>query len=165
MPSPTVPAGAPPANTVVTTNTTLLTNVPAGTSITGTVSEVGASAAAGPRLFKVRIAVANPDGRLRPGMSATVAIPGQAAQAGAVTVPLSALLADAEGRRFRAFVIVAGQAQVRAVEVVDVIASAAVLGSGIAAGEQVVAVGAGLCVDGLRVDARAHDPDELYRRR
>ena len=96
----------------------------AGAAVAGTVSEVGVSASTSTRLFRVRIAVANAVGRLKPGMSATVAIPGDAPPPGAVSVPLSALVA----------------------------------------GERVVAIGACLCADGLRVDARPYDHDALYRR-
>jgi membrane fusion protein, multidrug efflux system len=137
----------------------------AGAPFAGTVSEVGASAASGTRLFRVRIALPNPDGRLRPGMSASVAIPGDPPPDGAVTVPLSALLADPEGRRFHVFVIDAdGIARARPVEVADVVASSAVIGRGLDPGDRIVASGAGLCADGLRVDARNLDPDALYRR-
>jgi membrane fusion protein (multidrug efflux system) len=136
----------------------------AGAAITGTVSEVGASASATTRLFRVRIAVANPDGRLKPGMSATVAIPGAAPPPQAVSVPLSALVADAGGRSFHVYTVRDGTARALPVHVVDVFASDAVLAGGVAAGERVVAIGAGLCSDGLRVEARPYDPDALYRR-
>lgn len=136
----------------------------AGAPFTGRVSEIGAAASTTSRLFRVRIAVDNADGRLRPGMSATVAIPGDAPPMGAVTVPLSALLADAEGRRFHVFTIdEAGAARARTVTVADVIANAAVV-SGLPAGTRIVAVGTGLCSEGLRVEARAVDPDAIYRK-
>jgi membrane fusion protein (multidrug efflux system) len=136
-----------------------------GTTFTGTISEVGASAANATRLFRVRIAIPNPQGLLRPGMGATVAISGDAPQPGSALVPLSALLADAKGRSFRVFVVGAdGIARSRAVTVADVIGTSALLSSGVQPAERVVALGAGLCADGLRVTARDHDPDELYRR-
>lgn len=136
----------------------------AGAPFTGRVSEIGAAASTTSRLFRVRIAVDNADGRLRSGMSATVAIPGDAPPADAVTVPLSALLADAEGRRFHVFTIDAANcSRARTVTVVDVIANAAVV-SGLGAGNRIVTVGAGLCADGMRVEARAVDPDAIYRK-
>lgn len=137
-----------------------------GIPIRGTVSEVAASATAATRLFRVRIAVANPDRRLRPGMSATVAIPGDPVPPGAMTVPLSALLAAPDGRAFRVFIVGDdGLARAREVVVADVLGSAAVVTAGLAAGDRVVAAGAGLCAEGMRVEARAHDADALYRRR
>jgi RND family efflux transporter MFP subunit len=135
-----------------------------GRLLAGVVSEVGAAAQAGSRLFRVRVSVANPDGLLRPGMSAAVAIPGAAPRPDAVSVPLSALLADASGRVFHVFTVVEGRSVRRAVEVFDVSGSAALVG-GLAPGEAVVAVGAGLCADGALVRVRAHDPDDLYRSR
>jgi len=135
-----------------------------GRSFRGLVSEVGASAAAGSRLFQVRVAVANPDGRLRPGMSATVAIPGDLPPPGAVTVPLSALLAGADGRAFHVMVVEGATACAKPVEVIDVIGSAAVISRGLAVGEAVVVAGAGLCADGQPVAARPHDPDAIYQR-
>ncbi len=135
-----------------------------GQAFAGAVSEVGASASSSSRLFRVRIAVANPDGRLRPGMSATVAIPGDLPPPGAVTVPLSALLSDTEGRNFQVMVVNDGIARAKPVTVVDVIGSAAVVSVGLTVGESVVVAGAGLCADGQRVTARPHDPDALYRR-
>lgn len=136
----------------------------AGAALRGTVSEVGASAVGGTRLFRVRIAVDNPDGRLRPGMSATVSIPGDAPPEGTVLVPLSALLAAADGRSFHVFVAEMGTSRRRPVQVVDVVGSA-VLVTGLAPGDPVVAVGAGLCADGLAIAVRPHDPQALYRRR
>jgi membrane fusion protein (multidrug efflux system) len=135
-----------------------------GQAFRGLVSEVGASAASGSRLFQMRVAVANPDGRLRPGMSATVAIPGDLPPADAVTVPLSALLAGPDGRAFRVMVVEGAVARGRPVEVIDVIGSSAVISRGLAVGEAVVVAGTGLCADGQPVMARPHDPDAIYQR-
>ncbi len=135
-----------------------------GQAFRGQVSEVGASAASGSRLFQVRVAVANPDRRLRPGMSATVAIPGDLPPPGAVTVPLSALLAGPDGRTFRVMVVEGAVARTKPVEVIDVIGSAAVISRGLVEGEAVVVAGAGLCADGQPVRATPHDPDALYQR-
>lgn len=144
----------------------LALGVPAfpGQVFAGTVSEVGAAAAVGSRLFRVRVGVANPAGRLRPGMSAVVAIPGEAPPPGSVTVPLSALLADADGRQFSVLVAQDGIARMRRVAVVDVIANQVVVGSGLAIDDSVIAAGAGLCADGQRIATRPYDPEALYRR-
>lgn len=148
------------------TSQTLPIRVPAfpGQVFAGAVSEVGAAAAVGSRLFRVRIGVANPAGQLRPGMSAVVAIPGEAPPPGSITVPLSSLLAEADGRRFSVLVAQDGIARMRGVTVIDVIANQVVVGSGLVAGETVIATGAGLCADGQAITTRPHDPDELYRR-
>jgi len=135
-----------------------------GQVFAGTISEVGAAAAVSSRLFRVRIGVANPVGQLRPGMSAVVAIPGEAPPPGSITVPLSALLADADGRQFSLLVAQDGIARMRRVTVIDVITNQVVVGSGLAAGESVIAVGAGLCADGQEITTRPYDPEALYRR-
>lgn len=139
--------------------TTLSVSVSAlrGERLSGLVHEVGASALTGTRLFRLLLKVDNASGRLRPGMSATVSIPGNAPPPGAVTVPLAALRADADGRRFIVFVVGADRiARQRLVEVVDVTGSAAVVSRGLSVGETVVSVGAGLCADGLLVDPRSN---------
>lgn len=135
-----------------------------GEVFSGTVSEVGAAAVATSRLFRVRVALANSAGRLRPGMSAVVAIPGEAPPPGSMTVPLSALLADAAGREFRVLVAQDGLARMRSVTVIDVIGNQVVVGSGLAAGESVIAAGAGLVADGQKIATRPHEVEALYRR-
>ena len=79
-------------------------------------------------------------------------------------MPLSSLLAEADGLQFSILVAQQGVARMRRVTVIDVIANQVVVGSGLAPGESVIATGAGLCADGQAITTRPHDPDALYRR-
>jgi RND family efflux transporter MFP subunit len=124
-----------------------------GERFAASIAEVGAAAEPGTRLFRVKLAIANPDGRLRPGMSATVRIPGAAPPPDAVLVPLSALRGNAATQHFSVYVVEQAVARSRAVQVLDLIGSEAVV-TGLAAGTTVVARGAGLCADGMQVEAR-----------
>lgn len=128
-------------------------------SFIGRVSEVGAAAKEGARLFRVVIKVANPQGLLRSGMTASVA-PGEsvAFAADSVLVPLSALVTSARGgatNQLAVFVVdAAGTARERPVKTDDIIRSSIVVSAGVKPGDKVVTVGAGTLYDGAPVDAR-----------
>lgn len=130
-----------------------------GQPFTGRISEVGVSAREGARLFRVLVKVENPDGRLKSGMTASVALESEAPlPSGAVLVPLSALVAPARAsdtRQLAIYVVdTSGRARERAVETGDIVRSSVLITSGVQPGEKVVVVGASLLHDGARVNAR-----------
>ena len=129
-------------------------------TFTGRVSEVGVAAPEGTRLFKVVIMISNPDGVIKSGMTASVYLDeGQATPAGAVVVPLSALITsakpDAAGQLVVFVVGADGKAHERLVKTDDLIASSVIVTEGLKAGEQVVVAGASLLHDGAAVEVRA----------
>jgi RND family efflux transporter MFP subunit len=129
----------------------------------GRVSEVGVSASQEGRLYRVVIKVANPDGLIKSGMTATV----QAGEltgpeAGQLQVPLSALIAPPEPQtgagkprtQLAVFVVSDGKARLRPVKTGDIVASSIFIRSGLAAGDEVVVRGASLLYDGAPVEVR-----------
>jgi len=126
---------------------------------TGQVSEVGAAAKEGARLFRVVIKVKNPHGLLKSGMTASVSLGDKASfPNGSVLVPLSALVSSSKGgatNQLAVFVVEAdGKAHERAVKTDDIMRSAIVVTAGLKPGEHVVSVGASTLYDSAPVDAR-----------
>ncbi|MBX3744665.1 MAG: efflux RND transporter periplasmic adaptor subunit [Verrucomicrobiae bacterium] len=116
----------------------------------GVVQEVGVAAREGSRLFRAVVRVANPDGRLRPGMAASVYLDDALRVTPGVLVPLSALVARGE-RDLAVFVADEGHARQRRVRTGDILESSIVVTQGLAAGEWVVATGASLLHDGAPI--------------
>lgn len=116
----------------------------------GRVAEVGVAAREGSRLFRVLVRVPNPEGRLRPGMSASVFLEEAATHFRGVLVPLSALVARGE-RELAVFVATNGVARERRVDTSDLLDSSIVVTRGLRAGEVVVVAGAGRLYDGAPV--------------
>jgi RND family efflux transporter MFP subunit len=132
-----------------------------GLSLTGAVTEVGVSAKPGTRLFKVVVELSNTNGWLKAGMSATVdCSPAQALPAGAVVVPLSALVGRAASNgpaALSVFVAADGRVREKRVETGDLIGSSIIITSGLKPGDEVVTAGAGTLFDGAAVEARRND--------
>ncbi|MEO5368154.1 MAG: efflux RND transporter periplasmic adaptor subunit [Magnetococcus sp. WYHC-3] len=125
----------------------------------GVVSEVGAAAKEGARLFRVVIKVKNPDGKIKSGMTASVALGDKTCfAAGSVLVPLSALVGSATGgatNQLAVFVIgTDNKAHERAIKTDDIMRSSIVVTDGLKPGEKVVSVGASTLYDKAPVDAR-----------
>lgn len=116
----------------------------------GVVQEVGVAAREGSRLFRAVVRVANPEGRLRPGMAASVYLDDAVRPASGVRVPLSALVARGE-RDLAVFVVEDGRVRERRVRTGDILESSIVVTEGLTKGERVVATGASLLHDGARV--------------
>lgn len=128
-------------------------------TFTGRVSEVGVAAPEGTRLFKVVVMISNPDGAIKSGMTASVYFDeGSRAPAGAVVVPLSALITSAKpgaATQLAVFVVGAdGKAHERLVKTDDLIASSVIVTEGLKPGERVVVAGASLLHDGAGVEVR-----------
>ncbi|MHB1309205.1 MAG: efflux RND transporter periplasmic adaptor subunit [Limisphaerales bacterium] len=140
-----------------------LEGTPAGPVRTGMVSEVGAAAREGSRLFKVVLKVANEDGSLKPGMTGSVEFREELnLPPDAVVVKLSALVAASrtpgEERTNGLAVFVVGpdkRARERRVTTDDIIRNSVIITGGLASGEQVVIAGAGLLYEGAPVELKA----------
>lgn len=116
----------------------------------GQVKEVGAAAREGSRLFRVVVRLGNAEGRIRPGMTASVYLDDAAWGGEGVVVPLSALVARGE-RELAVFVVTNGVARERAVRTRDIIQSSIEVTEGLRQGERVVVAGAGELYDGASV--------------
>lgn len=133
-----------------------------GELFTGVISEIGSAAAEGSRLFRVVLKVANPNARLKSGMTASVRFAQRGMEeAEAVIIPLSALFADTQngGKGARASVYVVGQdsiARKREIVTGDLVASSVIVRKGLQAGERVVTSGAAQLHDGSRVTILTH---------
>ncbi len=119
---------------------------------TGEIKEVGVAAHEGSRLFRVVLRVGNPDGWVRPGMTASVYLEDAAEISAGALVPLSALVARGE-RRLSVFVVTNGVARERAVVTRDILQSSIVVTEGLSPGEVVVVAGASQVWDGAAVAA------------
>jgi RND family efflux transporter MFP subunit len=129
----------------------------------GKISEVGVAASNAGRLYRVVIKVANPDGLIKSGMTATVKASSVAASAAdQVLVPLSALIAPSypvsgEGKtqtRLAVFVVNEGKASERVVKTGDIVGSSIIITEGLKPNEEVVTRGASLLYDGAPVEVR-----------
>lgn len=127
----------------------------AGRAFVGEIVEVSPVADPALRAFTVELAVDNPDGALRAGMVASVAVSG-APEAPATLVPLGGIVrdpADADG--FAVYVVdEAAVARLRPVRIADLVGNEAVVEQGLVAGERVVVDGAALLHDGAPVEVR-----------
>jgi multidrug efflux system membrane fusion protein len=127
---------------------------------TGRVSEVGVAAKDGARLFRVVIKIPNPDGVLRSGMTASVALDDHDSfPKGSVLIPLSALVSASKGNNQLAVFVVdsEGKAHERSVRTDDLVRSSVIVTEGLKAGERVVTAGASTLYEGALVDARAEE--------
>src|SRR6266404_5721121 len=133
----------------------------------GRVSEVGVAASQDGRLFRVVIKVANPDGVIRSGMTATVRIGDPAPLSpGEVLVPLSALVTFAspsqsriaESSQLAVFVVDGGKALRRPVKTGDIVRSSIIITEGLKRGEVVVTSGASFLYDGQLVEVLQNIP-------
>lgn len=123
----------------------------------GEVKEVGVAAREGSRLFRVVVRVGNSDGRLRPGMTASVNLEAAAVPGRGALVPLSALVARGD-RQLAVFVVTNGVARERAVGTSDILESSIVVTNGLLPGETVVVSGASELYDGAEVEATVATP-------
>src|SRR5262249_15597434 len=125
-------------------------------------SEVGVAAKDGSRLFRVVIKVPNPDGVLRSGMTASVALEDKENfPYGSVLVPMSALVSSSKAsgsNQLSVFVVgTDGKAHERLVKTDDLLRSSIVVTEGLKPGDQVVTAGASTLFDSAPVDARAQE--------
>jgi RND family efflux transporter MFP subunit len=131
-------------------------------TFTGRVSEVGVATKEGARLFRVIIKVPNPEGVLKSGMTASVALDDKDSfPRGSVVVPMSALVSASKSsgaNQLAVFVVDAeGKAHERPVKTDDILRSSIIVTEGLKAGDKVVTAGASTLYDGAPVDARSEE--------
>lgn len=115
----------------------------------GRIREIGVEADPFTRTYKVKIAVPNPDGRLRVGMVAKALLRIPDAEP-AVLVPVAAVLTGAESERY-AWVEAGGRVQRRGVRVDGFSAEGVRIDSGLRTGERLVVSGTPMLAEGARV--------------
>ncbi|MEZ5289682.1 MAG: efflux RND transporter periplasmic adaptor subunit [Vicinamibacterales bacterium] len=132
----------------------------AGATFPGRVTALAPVADPQSRVFDVEVTIPNREGRLRPGMIGSVAFAPasgmDAAAAGLLTVPLSAVVRPESGDGAYAVVVVgrrggAELARLRTVELGDVVGNGVTVTRGLTRGDRIVVTGAGLLVDGEAV--------------
>lgn len=128
-------------------------------ALNGELRELAPAADATTRTYAARIRLKNPPPEVRLGMTARVFVGGNAS--GEIRVPLSAVVDQGKGPRV--WVVADGKATPRAVSDVRFREDAAVIGQGLAAGEQVIVTGTARLVAGEPVVARPLTPPPLQR--
>jgi membrane fusion protein (multidrug efflux system) len=127
-------------------------------TLEGKVAEVGVAARPEDGLFKIVLKLPNPQGTIKPGMTANVIFnqPSAVAVAEPLLVPLSALVAD-DRDQLSVFVVDSAGGKVRrqAVKTGDIVKSSLVIREGLKAGEVVVVSGAANLHDGAAVRIQA----------
>lgn len=127
----------------------------AGQSFLGRVAEVGAAGEEGSRLFKVKIKVENPDGKIKSGMTASVSFaPAGRLPVDAVWAPLAALTAAAQGKLAVWAIDADGKARQRPVQTDEIAGNQILVTSGLKPGDKVVVTGVSLVFDGAMLDAQ-----------
>lgn len=122
-----------------------------GREFEGRVEDVGVIADALAHSYKIRIAVANPDRAVKPGMVCTAAIKGLEKGSGLV-VPNEAVLVDETGRHYVYVLDAAGAAaSVRYVELGELLQNGIRIAAGLKEGDLVVVSGQHKLVDGAAV--------------
>ena len=116
------------------------------------VTRIAPAADTNGRVFSIEAALPNDDGALRPGTVVSVHVP-DADEAEALMVPLSAVVRSPRSARGFALFVLAGPgahstAQLRDVQLGEVVGNAVTVNDGLASAERVVTVGAGLLRDG-----------------
>ena len=123
----------------------------------GRITRVAPSADPSSRVFEVEVTIPNPDGRLKPGMIASLEVTGAAGQgSAAMLVPLNAVVRPPGKADGYAVFVVADQggrqvARLRTVELGDVSGNFIRVTSGLQGGEQVIVRGATLASDSQNV--------------
>jgi RND family efflux transporter MFP subunit len=135
----------------------------AGATFPGRVTAIAPAADPQSRVFDVEVSIANKTGELRPGMIGAVTLmPRTAAAAAAtrpLTVPLTAVVRSSIGGQFAVAIVetrgAATVAQLRQVELGEVIGNSIAVTKGVSAGERVVVSGATLLVNGAPIRVQA----------
>ena len=120
-----------------------------GEVFSGEVTKLAAELDRGARTLDVEVEIANPDGRLRPGMYAHLELPRRTLNA-AILIPLSAVI-ELEDRQV-VYVVEDARAAQRQVELGAVLGDEVVVASGLDAGERLIVEGQVQVSPGQRVD-------------
>jgi membrane fusion protein (multidrug efflux system) len=129
-----------------------------GTEFTGHISRISPSADQTNRAFEVEVTIPNPQGLLKPGMIASLAV-NEGAGGSPVevsVVPLSAITRSKENPNLYAVFVVETRegkqfARLRQVELGEAFGNSMAVKSGVKAGEQVITTGATQIADGEQV--------------
>lgn len=127
-----------------------------GADVAGVITRIAPSADAKTRVFEVEITIPNADGRLKPGVVASLGLP-NLTQGGSVSaLPLTGVVRSPKNPRgFAVFVVKeengSSVAHVRDVTLGSVIGNEVQVLDGVEKGERIVTMGATLLVDGARV--------------
>ncbi len=128
-----------------------------GVPIDGTISRIAPAADPRTRLFQIEITIANDDGRLKPGMIASLELAkANAATANVAVIPLSAIIRSPAHKEKYAVLIAdtedgVGKVHARDVELGDFMGNLIPVTSGLSGDDRVVVTGAGLLSDGQTV--------------
>jgi len=128
-----------------------------GTEFSGHISRISPAADQNSRVFDVEVTIPNPEGRLKPGMIASLSVhEGAGTQASVPVVPLTAVTRSKENPNAYAVVVVeqsAGKqiARLRTVTLGESLGNAVVVTSGVREGEIVVTMGVTQVADGEAV--------------
>jgi RND family efflux transporter MFP subunit len=128
-----------------------------GVTYNGRITSIAPTADARSRIFQVELTVPNPEGRLKPGMIASMSIAGTSKAQPVPVVPLNAVLQPPPGQSgYMVFVLdeEGGKAIVksRSVQLGDALGERIAVKSGLQAGERVVVTGASLVHDAETVE-------------
>ncbi len=130
-----------------------------GRPLTGVVTAIAPSADQASRVFDVEVDLANPDGALKSGMIASLAVPAgsTAPSPSGLLVPLAAVVrSKSHPEGYAVYVVVERDgglaARLTEIEVGRLVGNAIVATAGVAAGERVVVSGTTLVTDGGLVD-------------
>lgn len=127
-----------------------------GTDVEGTITRIAPSADSKSRAFEIEATIANPDGRLKTGFIASIAVPGPAQSEPIIALPLTGVVRPPNASRGFAVYVVTGEgegavAHLREVTLGAVIGNDVQVLGGLHKGERVVSMGATLLVDGSPV--------------
>ena len=122
-------------------------------SIDARITRIAPAADTSGRLFAIEAALPNRDGSLRPGAVVSVHVPEAAGDAGALTIPLNAVLrSPRDPNAFSVFVLEGegprAAARIRDVQLGEVVGNAVTVIDGLALNQRVVTVGGSLLRDG-----------------
>jgi RND family efflux transporter MFP subunit len=124
--------------------------------VDGTITRIAPSADPKSRVFEIEVTIPNPDGRLKPGLVASLEVPGQTPRASVIVLPLTGVVRSLQDRRGFAVYVVTEEngetvAHVRDVTLGAVIGNEVQVLGGLKKGDRIVSMGAPLLVDGVRV--------------
>ena len=136
---------------------TLTTEAIPGTQLIGTITRIAPNADPTTRIYDVEITVPNKDGKIRPGMIASLKIAGAtAANSTEATLPLNAIVRPPDDQKDFAVYVVeekAGKtlARLRRVRLGEIVGNEIAVLSGVQLGDQVIVRGATMVTDGTEI--------------
>jgi RND family efflux transporter MFP subunit len=135
---------------------TMTTEAIPGVEFQGQITKIDPSADATSRVFQIEVKIANPENRLKPGMIASVSLPGDYDSPPRLAVPLSAVVRPPEQDAGYAVYVVDQQegraiAHRRPIKLGPVLGNNVIVTEGVTQGETIVVKGTTVIVDGEQV--------------